>query len=104
MEYVNLGRSGLKVSRVCLGSMSYGVPERGAHAWTLGEVVRKDEALASRFYRMAAEQGQLDAQVILGANLLLQMKYGEARPWLEKAAKQGSVQAKKLLQALPAAP
>ena len=38
MEYVNLGKSGLKVSRLCLGCMSYGVPERGAHPWTLGEV------------------------------------------------------------------
>jgi aryl-alcohol dehydrogenase-like predicted oxidoreductase len=40
VDYVNLGRSGLKVSRLCLGCMSYGVPERGAHAWTL----REDEA------------------------------------------------------------
>jgi 1-deoxyxylulose-5-phosphate synthase len=37
MDYVNLGKSGLKVSRLCLGCMSYGVPERGAHPWTLGE-------------------------------------------------------------------
>ena len=37
MEYVKLGKSGLKVSRLCLGCMSYGVPERGAHPWTLGE-------------------------------------------------------------------
>ena len=29
MDYVNLGKSGLKVSRICLGCMSYGVPERG---------------------------------------------------------------------------
>ena len=34
---MNLGRSGLKVSRLCLGCMSYGVPERGAHPWTLDE-------------------------------------------------------------------
>lgn len=27
MEYVNLGRSGLKVSRICLGMMTYGTPE-----------------------------------------------------------------------------
>src|SRR4051794_28455245 len=37
MDYVKLGKSGLKVSRLCLGCMSYGVPERGAHPWTLGE-------------------------------------------------------------------
>ena len=36
MEYVNLGKSGLKVSRLCLGCMSYGVPERGVHPWSLG--------------------------------------------------------------------
>ncbi|MCC5857287.1 MAG: aldo/keto reductase [Ectothiorhodospiraceae bacterium] len=37
MEYVNLGRSGLKVSRLCLGCMTYGEPGRGTHPWTLGE-------------------------------------------------------------------
>src|SRR3954465_8766712 len=37
MDYVNLGKTGLKVSRLCLGCMSYGVPERGAHPWTLDE-------------------------------------------------------------------
>ena len=38
MDYVRLGNTGLKVSRLCLGCMSYGVPERGAHLWTLSEV------------------------------------------------------------------
>jgi aryl-alcohol dehydrogenase-like predicted oxidoreductase len=37
MDYVNLGKTGLKVSRLCLGCMSYGVPERGTHPWTLPE-------------------------------------------------------------------
>ncbi len=37
MDYVNLGKSGLKVSRLCLGCMSYGVPERGNHLWSLPE-------------------------------------------------------------------
>ncbi|MDP3177185.1 MAG: aldo/keto reductase [Spirochaetaceae bacterium] len=37
MEYANLGKSGLKVSRICLGCMSYGDPDRGHHAWALGE-------------------------------------------------------------------
>jgi len=29
MEYVKLGRTGLEVSRICLGCMSFEVPERG---------------------------------------------------------------------------
>ena len=37
MDYVKLGKTGLKVSRLCLGCMTYGIPERGAHPWTLGE-------------------------------------------------------------------
>src|SRR5689334_20552745 len=37
MEYVNLGASGLKVSRVCLGCMSYGDPGKGTHSWALNE-------------------------------------------------------------------
>jgi aryl-alcohol dehydrogenase-like predicted oxidoreductase len=31
MNYTNLGRTGLKVSRLCLGCMSFGVPQRGGH-------------------------------------------------------------------------
>src|ERR1700760_2758094 len=37
MKYARLGNSGLKVSRLCLGCMSYGIPERGNHLWTLPE-------------------------------------------------------------------
>lgn len=37
MKYVRLGRTGLKVSQLCLGCMSFGVPERGPHPWTLPE-------------------------------------------------------------------
>jgi aryl-alcohol dehydrogenase-like predicted oxidoreductase len=37
MKYKNLGNTGLKVSEICLGCMSFGVPERGDHPWTLPE-------------------------------------------------------------------
>jgi aryl-alcohol dehydrogenase-like predicted oxidoreductase len=42
MDYINLGKTGLKVSRICLGCMTYGAAETssaagGHHAWTLNE-------------------------------------------------------------------
>ncbi|WP_424765527.1 aldo/keto reductase [Paenibacillus sp. sgz302251] len=37
MDYVKLGHTGMDVSRLCLGCMSYGNPEQGAHLWTLNE-------------------------------------------------------------------
>lgn len=37
MEYGNLGRTGLKVSRLCLGCMSFGGGQTGAYDWTLEE-------------------------------------------------------------------
>ncbi len=37
MQYVKLGSTGLDVSRICLGCMTYGLPDRGRHEWTLDE-------------------------------------------------------------------
>jgi 1-deoxyxylulose-5-phosphate synthase len=37
MDYVKLGRTGLDVSRLCLGCMTYGAPDKGAHPWSMGE-------------------------------------------------------------------
>ena len=37
MEYGKLGRTGLDVSRICLGCMSYGAESQGNHSWSLGE-------------------------------------------------------------------
>ncbi|MCC2981560.1 aldo/keto reductase [Sphingomonas sp. IC4-52] len=37
MEYVKLGATGLDVSRLCLGCMTFGDPGRGNHEWTLPE-------------------------------------------------------------------
>ncbi len=51
MKYVNLGRTGLKVSRICLGCMTYGEPGRGSHEWTL------PEADSLPFFRRAFELG-----------------------------------------------
>ncbi len=41
METTRLGKTGLQVSRLCLGCMSYGVSDQGAHAWTLNEEVSR---------------------------------------------------------------
>jgi aryl-alcohol dehydrogenase-like predicted oxidoreductase len=51
VEYVKLGSTGLEVSRICLGCMSYGVPERGGHPWSL------DEETSRPFLRRAVEVG-----------------------------------------------
>jgi aryl-alcohol dehydrogenase-like predicted oxidoreductase len=37
MDYVKFGKTGLDVSRLCIGCMSYGIPNRGPHPWTLDE-------------------------------------------------------------------
>jgi len=37
VDYVKFGNTGLDVSRLCLGCMTYGISDRGAHAWTLDE-------------------------------------------------------------------
>ncbi len=49
MDYVNLGRTGLKVSRICLGAMTYGTPEW--RSWVL------DEEESRPFFRRALELG-----------------------------------------------
>jgi 1-deoxyxylulose-5-phosphate synthase len=51
VQYATLGKSGLKVSRIALGCMSYGDPHAGNHEWTL------DEATSRPFIRQALEAG-----------------------------------------------
>src|ERR1700712_3025527 len=56
MDYVNLGKTGLKVSRICLGCMTYGEPatgepKAGRHAWTL------NEAQSQPFLKQALDLG-----------------------------------------------
>jgi 1-deoxyxylulose-5-phosphate synthase len=51
MEYRKLGRTGLTVSRLCLGCMSFGVATKGMHDWAL------DEETSRPFFRQAIEAG-----------------------------------------------
>src|SRR4029079_12156443 len=51
MDYLKLGMTGLDVSRLCLGCMTYGIPHRGNHAWTL------DEATSRPILQKAVEAG-----------------------------------------------
>jgi 1-deoxyxylulose-5-phosphate synthase len=51
MDYVKLGATGLEVSRICLGCMSYGVKSRGNHTWSL------EEEDSRPFIRRAIEAG-----------------------------------------------
>jgi 1-deoxyxylulose-5-phosphate synthase len=51
MQYVNLGPTGLKVSRICLGCMSFGTSPQATHSWTLSE------ADSRPFFRQALEAG-----------------------------------------------
>ncbi len=56
MDYVNLGKTGLKVSRICLGCMTYATPATGAltpgsHVWALSE------AESQPFLRQALDLG-----------------------------------------------
>ncbi len=51
MKFTRLGPSGLMVSRLCLGCMTYGEPGRGQHPWTL------DEDASRPLIRQALEAG-----------------------------------------------
>lgn len=51
MDYARLGSTGLEVSRICLGCMSYGEPGRGTHPWSL------DEEASRPFFRQALDLG-----------------------------------------------
>jgi 1-deoxyxylulose-5-phosphate synthase len=51
MRYVKLGSTGMDVSPICLGCMSYGVSDRGNHAWSL------DEDTSRGFFKQAIESG-----------------------------------------------
>src|SRR6202521_4167242 len=76
MEYRNLGKTGLKVSRICLGCMTYGAPATGpltpgSHAWALGEeeshtFLRQALELGINFFDTANVYSRGDSENVLG--------------------------------------
>lgn len=74
MEYTNLGKTGLKVSRICLGCMTYGIPNRGAHEWTLDEedsrpLIRQALELGINFFDTANTYSDGTSEEIVGRAL-----------------------------------
>ena len=72
MQYVNLGRSGLKVSRLCLGAMSYGDPR--AKPWILSEeqgrpILRRALELGINFFDTADMYSGGESERVLGRAL-----------------------------------
>ncbi len=75
MDYVRFGGTGLEVSRICLGCMSYGEPDRGAHPWSLGEAesrpfIRKALDLGINFFDTANVYSAGSSEEIVGKALL----------------------------------
>jgi aryl-alcohol dehydrogenase-like predicted oxidoreductase len=75
MDYLKFGRTGLEVSRICLGCMSYGEPGRGAHPWTLPEqasrpFIRRALDLGINFFDLANTYSAGSSEEIVGRALL----------------------------------
>jgi 1-deoxyxylulose-5-phosphate synthase len=71
MEYTKLGRTGLDVSRICLGCMSYGGGNQGNHAWSLGEeesrpFIKKALEAGINFFDTANRYSLGNSEEILG--------------------------------------
>jgi aryl-alcohol dehydrogenase-like predicted oxidoreductase len=75
MDYSKFGRTGLEVSRICLGCMSYGEPGRGQHPWTLPEAqsrpfIRRALDLGINFFDLANVYSDGSSEEIVGRALL----------------------------------
>src|SRR5215475_12987608 len=71
MEYTKLGRTGLDVSRICLGCMRYGGGNRGNHVWSLGETesrpfIQKALEAGINFFDTANRYSLGNSEEILG--------------------------------------
>ncbi|CRN08279.1 aldo/keto reductase [Pseudomonas fulva] len=71
MQYVKLGTTGLDISRLCLGCMTFGEPDAGTHPWTLGEeasrpIIRHAVEQGINFFDTANSYSAGTSEVILG--------------------------------------
>jgi aryl-alcohol dehydrogenase-like predicted oxidoreductase len=71
MQIVKLGHTGADVSRLCLGGMTFGVPDRGAHPWTLDEersrpIIRRALELGFNFLDTANAYSDGTSEEIVG--------------------------------------
>ncbi|KQP15727.1 aldo/keto reductase [Methylobacterium sp. Leaf93] len=74
MKTKKLGRTGLDVSPLCLGCMTYGIPERGPHPWTLREdesrpLIRQAIELGINFFDTANYYSDGTSEEIVGRAL-----------------------------------
>ena len=74
MKYINLGKTGLRVSPLCLGCMTYGIPDRGDHLWTLPEdasrpLIRQAVEAGINFFDTANIYSDGTSEEILGRAL-----------------------------------
>ena len=74
MKMVKLGRSGLEVSALCLGCMTYGAPERSGYSWTLDErqsrpFIQKALDIGINFFDTANAYSKGHSEEILGRAL-----------------------------------
>jgi aryl-alcohol dehydrogenase-like predicted oxidoreductase len=74
MHYKRLGNTGLQVSPLALGCMTFGVPERGTHPWTLDEeasrpIIRRAVDMGINFFDTANMYSDGTSEEIVGRAL-----------------------------------
>jgi 1-deoxyxylulose-5-phosphate synthase len=74
MDYIKLGRTGLEVSPIAVGAMTYGDPERGHPVWSLAEsdsrpLIQHALDLGINFFDTANMYSQGSSEEILGRAL-----------------------------------
>ncbi|MDD1507697.1 aldo/keto reductase [Pseudomonas sp. CNPSo 3701] len=71
MKFTKLGSTGLDISRLCLGCMTFGDPEAGTHPWTLGEddsrpIIKHAVEKGINFFDTANSYSAGTSEVIVG--------------------------------------